>query len=45
MKSWRPNAEDLKLIGELKRKLGIVSDSDLVRMGLRKLAESEGMSQ
>jgi len=44
-KTWRPTEEDLKVIADLKAKLGIVSESDLFRMGLRKLAESEGLNQ
>ena len=40
-KTWRPTFEDAKLFEELKSKLGIVNDSDLVRMGLRALAEKE----
>jgi hypothetical protein len=43
MRAWRASVEDEKLVQELKAKLGIQNDSDLVRMGLRKLAESEGL--
>jgi hypothetical protein len=42
-RNWRATIEDEKLVQELKSKLGITNDSDLVRMGLRKLAESEGL--
>ena len=48
-KTWRPTVEDIKLMGELKavlgKKLGLsnVNDSDVVRMGLFKLAEAEGL--
>ena len=42
-KTWRPTPEDVKLFDELKAKLGVVNDSDVVRMGLRKLAEAEGL--
>lgn len=42
-RNWRANLEDEKLVQELRDKLGITNDSDLVRMGLRKLAESEGL--
>jgi hypothetical protein len=41
--TWRPTNEDLKLMAELKGKLGIVNTSDLLRMSLRKLAEAEGL--
>lgn len=43
IKSWQANSEDVKILNELKEKLGIVSDSELVRMGLRKLAQAEGL--
>lgn len=43
-KTWRPTVEDAKLFEELKSKLGIVNDSDLVRMGLRALAAKEGLA-
>lgn len=42
-RNWRASVEDEKLVQELKAKLGIKNDSDLVRMGLRKLAEAEGL--
>jgi len=46
--TWLPTNEDLKLIGELRAhiepKEGIISNSALVRRGLRKLAESEGLT-
>jgi hypothetical protein len=48
-KTWRPTPEDIKLMGELKahfsKRLGLtnVNDSDVVRMGLNKLAEAEGL--
>lgn len=42
-RNWRASIEDEKLVQELKSKLGIKNDSDLVRMGLRKLAEAEGL--
>jgi len=43
-KTWRPTVEDAKIFDELKAKLGIVSDSDLMRLGLRALATKEGVS-
>ena len=43
-KTWAPTLEDVKLIDELKAKLGIVNESDLVRMGLRALAAKEARS-
>lgn len=42
-KNWRATVEDVKLLGELKAKLGVVNETDVVRMGLRKLAEHEGL--
>ena len=42
-RGWRSTIEDEKLVQELKAKLGVKNDSDLVRMGLRKLAEAEGL--
>lgn len=39
-KTWRPTEADARLFAELKAKLGVVNDSDVVRMGLRKLAEA-----
>jgi len=41
--TWTPNVEDWKLMQELKSKTGISNDSDVVRLGLRKLAEAEGL--
>jgi hypothetical protein len=41
-KTWRPTLEDVKLIADLKRKMG-VTEVALIRMGLRKLAEREGL--
>lgn len=42
VRTWRPSNEDNKLLDELKRKLGI-SEPDVLRMGLRRLAEMEGI--
>lgn len=39
IKTWRPTEEDYRLMQEMSKKLG-VSDPDVVRMGLRKLAET-----
>lgn len=39
VKTWRPTAEDYRLMQDMSKKLG-VSDPDVVRMGLRKLAET-----
>lgn len=44
VKTWRPTLADVQLLDRLKRKLGVVSEAELVRMGLRKLAESQGLS-
>lgn len=47
-KTFQALAEDVRIIDELRAKLearqGPVSDSSLIRMGLRKLAESEGIN-
>lgn len=43
-KTWRPTLEDVKLLAELKKKMGVVNETDLIRMGLRKLAEREGLA-
>lgn len=40
--TWRPNVEDEKLLAELKGRLG-VSETDVIRLGLRKLAQAEGI--
>ena len=40
-RAWRATVEDERLVQELKARLGIKNDSDLVRMGLRALAEKE----
>jgi len=42
LRAWRPTIEDAKLMSELKQKLG-VNEPALLRMGLRKLAEAEGL--
>lgn len=42
LRAWRPTVEDHKLMQELKFKLG-VNEPALLRMGLRKLAEAEGL--
>lgn len=41
-KFWRPTFEDVKLIETLRSKLGI-GEPDVVRLGLRRLAELEGV--
>lgn len=43
-KTWRPTLEDVKLLAELKKKMGVVNETDIIRMGLRKLAEREGLA-
>jgi len=43
-KTWRPTPEDIKLLAELKGKLGVVSESDVIRMALRALATKEGVA-
>lgn len=40
--TWRPTVEEFKLIAELKGRLG-VSESDIVRIGIRRLAQAEGV--
>lgn len=42
--TWRPNVEDERLLAELKGRLG-VSETDVIRLGLRKLAIAEGIRQ
>lgn len=42
LRAWRPTVEDEKLMQELHAKLG-VNEPALLRMGLRKLAEAEGL--
>lgn len=42
-KTWRPKVEDVKLLRELKAKLGVGNETDVIRMGLRKLADFEGL--
>lgn len=43
-RTWRPTPEDQKLMKELTHKLG-VSEPDILRIGLRRLAEAEGLTQ
>lgn len=40
--SWRATPEDRKLMQELAAKLG-VKQTDVIRMGIRKLAQAEGL--
>lgn len=40
--TWRPTSDDYDLLDQLMAKLG-VSMSQIVRIGLRKLAEAEGL--
>jgi len=42
-KNWRPTHEDVKLLAELKAKMGVLNETDIIRQGLRKLAEAEGL--
>jgi hypothetical protein len=44
-KTWRPKYEDVKLLTELKAKLGVGNETDVIRMGLRKLADHEGLQR
>lgn len=39
VKTWQPTQEDAQLLRDLREKLGI-NDPSIVRMGIRKLAES-----
>jgi hypothetical protein len=41
--TWLPNEDDEKIIGKLKAKLGVTTVAELIRMGLRKLAQAEGI--
>lgn len=38
--NWRPTAEDVRLIQELRARLG-VSDADILRLGIRALATQQ----
>lgn len=44
---FAPTQEDLKLMDELRAhlapKMGVVTQATVIRMGMRKLAESEGI--
>jgi len=40
-KTWRPTVDDIKLLAELKAQLGVVNETDVIRMGLRALAAKE----
>jgi hypothetical protein len=40
--TWTPNLEDRRLMEELKAQIGLRADSELMRMGLRALAEKQG---
>jgi Ribbon-helix-helix protein, copG family len=42
-RAWRPTIEDEKLLDELKNKMGVVNEADLIRQALRKLAEFQGL--
>ena len=44
-RAWRPTFEDDRLLKELQAKFGVRNEVEIIRMGLRKLAESQGMSQ
>ena len=43
-KTWRPTLEDVKLLAELKAKLGMVNETDVLRLALRALAQKEGVT-
>jgi len=43
-KTWRPKLEDVRLLSELKAKLGVGNETDVIRMGLRALATKEGLN-
>ena len=46
---FAPTDEDLKLMDELRAKyapsMGVISQATVLRMGIRKLAESEGLNR
>jgi len=44
-KTWRPTPSDRQLLRDLQAKTGIVAEVELIRMGLRKLAQAEGIGQ
>ena len=43
-KTWRPTLEDVKLLAELKAKMGVVNETDILRQALRALATKEGLA-
>lgn len=43
-KTWRPTLEDVKLLAELKAKMGVVNETDILRQALRALAAKEGVA-
>ena len=42
-KSWISSPEDQRLILELKTRTGMQSDSDIMRLALRRFAQAEGI--
>lgn len=42
--NWRPTKEDERLLSELKAKMGIMTESDVLRLALRALAQKEGLA-
>jgi len=42
-KTWRATPADRQLLRDLQEKTGIQAEVELIRMGLRKLAQSEGI--
>jgi hypothetical protein len=43
-KTWRPTAEDVKLLADLKARTGMVNETDILRLALRALAQKEGVA-
>ena len=42
--NWRPTKADESLISDLKAKMGIMTESDVLRLALRALATKEGLN-
>jgi hypothetical protein len=43
-KNWRPTPEDFKLLCDLKAKMGVLNETDIIRQALRALAAKEGLA-
>lgn len=43
VRSFRPTVEDDRILRELKEKFGVHNESEVIRMGLKKLAQAQGV--